>query len=120
MPRPRALACPASLKGVLSARAAASALADGFDRAGVECVQLPLADGGEGTGDALGAERDGATVLEAAQTIPLDPERLDVMAASSRAFGELLAGLEAEQLPVRLRRTTAVGARTVPPPEVPS
>ena len=44
MPRPRALACPASLKGVLSARAAASALADGFERAGVECAQLPLAD----------------------------------------------------------------------------
>ncbi|MDP9261703.1 MAG: glycerate kinase [Actinomycetota bacterium] len=110
MPRPRALACPASLKGVLSARAAASALADGFERAGVECVQLPLADGGEGTVDALGAQRNGATVVEAAQTIPLDPERLDVMAASSRAFGELLAGLEAERLLVGVGGTSTMDA----------
>jgi glycerate 2-kinase len=111
MPRPRALACPASLKGVLSACAAASALADGFDRAGVECVQLPLADGGEGTVDALGAQRDGATIVEAAQTIPLDPERLDVM-ASSRAFGELLAGLEAERLLVGVGGTSTMDAGT--------
>jgi glycerate kinase len=40
-------------------------------------VQLPLADGGEGTVDALGAQRDGATVVEAAQAIPLDPEHTD-------------------------------------------
>ena len=110
MPRPRALACPASLKGVLSARAAASALADGFERAGVECAQLPLADGGEGTVDALGAQRSGATVVEAAQAIPLDPERLDVMAASSRPFGELLAGLEAERLLVGVGGTSTMDA----------
>jgi glycerate 2-kinase len=110
MPRPRVLACPASLKGVLSARAAASALADGFEQAGVECVQLPLADGGEGTVDALGARRDGATVVEAAQAIPLDPARLDVMAASSRAFGELLAGLEAERLVVGIGGTSTMDA----------
>ena len=110
MPRPRALACPASLKGVLSARAAASALADGFKQAGVECVQMPLADGGEGTVDALGAQRDGATVVEAAQAIPLDPERLDVMAASSRPFGELLAGLEAERLLVGVGGTSTMDA----------
>jgi len=110
MPRPRALACPASLKGVLSARAAASALADGFERAGVECAQLPLADGGEGTVDALGAQRDGATVVEAAQAIPLDPGRLDVMAASSRPFGELLAGLEAERLLVGVGGTSTMDA----------
>jgi glycerate 2-kinase len=110
MPRPRALACPASLKGVLSARDAASALADGFGQVGVDCVQLPLADGGEGTVDALGAQRDGATVVEAAQAIPLDPERLDVMAASSRAFGELLAGLEAERLLVGIGGTSTMDA----------
>ena len=110
MPRPRALACPASLKGVLSARAAASALAEGFEQAGVECVQLPLADGGEGTVDALGAQRDGATVVEAAQAIPLDPERLDVMAASSRPFGELLAELEAERLLVGVGGTSTMDA----------
>jgi glycerate 2-kinase len=110
MPRPSALACPASLKGVLSARAAAAALAEGFERAGVECAQLPLADGGEGTVDALGAERDGATVVEAAQAIPLDPERLDVMAASSRPFGELLAGLDAERLLVGIGGTATMDA----------
>jgi glycerate kinase len=71
-------------------------------------VQLPLADGGEGTVDALGAQRDGATVVEAAQAIPLDPERLDVMAASSRAFGELLAGLEAERLLVGIGGTSTM------------
>jgi glycerate kinase len=112
MPRPRALACPASLKGVLSARAAASALAEGFEQAGVECVQLPLADGGEGTVDALGAQRDGATVVEAAQAIPLDPDRLDVMAASSRPFGELLAELEAERLLVGVGGTSTMDAGT--------
>ncbi len=110
MPRLSALACPASLKGVLSARAAASALADGFERAGVECAQLPLADGGEGTVDALGARRDDATVVEAAQAIPLDPARLDVMAASSRPFGELLAALEAERLLVGLGGTANMDA----------
>jgi glycerate kinase len=110
MPRSSALACPASLKGVLSARAAASALADGFERAGVSCAQLPLADGGEGTVDALGAQRDCATVVEAAQAIPFDSERLDVMAASSRPFGDLLAGLEAERLLVGLGGTANMDA----------
>ena len=53
MPAPRALAAPASLKGVLAARDAAAALEDGFAHVGVQCDQLPLADGGEGTIDAL-------------------------------------------------------------------
>jgi glycerate kinase len=110
MPRPRALACPASLKGVLTARVAAAALADGFAHVGVECAQLPLADGGEGTVDALGSRRNGATVVEAAQTIPYDPARLDVMGASSRAFGELLAGLDAERLLVGLGGTANMDA----------
>src|ERR1700730_1368197 len=110
MPRPRALACPASLKGVLSARAAAAALADGFERAGLECAQLPLADGGEGTVDALGAHRGGGTVREGGEAIPLDPERLDVMAASSRPFGELLAKLEAKRLLVGIGGTSTMDA----------
>ena len=46
----RALACPASLKGVLTALDAAAALGRGLRRvAGVEVVKLPVADGGEGT-----------------------------------------------------------------------
>ena len=49
----RALLCPASLKGVLTARAAAAALARGVHSAGGDAVELPVADGGEGTADAL-------------------------------------------------------------------
>ena len=49
-----ALASPASLKGVLSAAEAAMLLAAGLRRVdGVEAVELPVADGGEGTADAL-------------------------------------------------------------------
>jgi glycerate kinase len=108
-----ALASPASLKGVLTAGEAAAALADGLRLAGAEVEELPLADGGEGTAvvlgaevvrlervhDAFGSEReapvralaDGTVVLESADAIPFDPSRLDVQAASSRGFGELIA-----------------------------
>jgi len=116
MQLPRALAAPASLKGVLSARDAAAALEDGFAHVGIECVQLPLADGGEGTIDALCDEwveypvrdafgrprtarvgsRDHGVVVEAAQVIPFDSARLDAMGASSRGLGELLAQLHPE------------------------
>ena len=109
----RALASPASLKGVLSAAEAAAALARGFRRAGAEAEELPIADGGEGTAEVLGAKvvrveqvhdafgrpreapirelAGGAIVVESADVLPLDPERLDVQAASSRGLGELLA-----------------------------
>jgi glycerate kinase len=82
-------------------------------RAAAEVVELPLADGGEGTAvvlgaqfvrmervhDAFGREReaplralpDGTVVVESANAIPLDPSRLDVRAASSRGLGELIA-----------------------------
>jgi glycerate kinase len=115
-PSLRALAAPSSLKGVLSALDAAAALAEGFRGAGVECDELPVADGGEGTLEALSAaglvtrshevdvrdafggprlaewvELDGkVAVCEAAQAIPLDPRRRDVRAASSRGVGELI------------------------------
>ena len=105
---PSALACPASLKGCLSAAAAAERLVVGFARAGVACAAMPVADGGEGTLDALcrvtepvevvdafgrpgtarvGELPDGTRVVEAAEAIPLDPSRLDVAAASSRGLG---------------------------------
>ena len=45
MPSARTLACPASLKGVLSAREAARALAEGL-RTWAEADELPVADGG--------------------------------------------------------------------------
>src|SRR3954451_8690681 len=113
---PRALACPASLKGVLSAREASAALAAGL-RDWSDVDELPLADGGEGTldvlhaavggdwrtynvHDAFGRPRrakalwNGASVaVEAAEVIPLDSSRLDPISASSRGLGELIAQL---------------------------
>src|SRR5436190_22418992 len=111
-----ALACPASLKGVLSARDAARCLAEGLGRAGVGAEQCPIADGGEGTAEMLDARvarrarvrdafgrpheapvwalADGTVVLQSADAIPLDPARLDVRAASSRGFGELIAAVD--------------------------
>jgi glycerate 2-kinase len=123
---PSALACPGSLKGVLSAPAAAAALAAGLRAAGVEATELPVADGGEGTLDAvrLGEVRRVAvrdafgrprlarvrveaerTIVEAAEVIPLDPARLDVLQASSRGLGELVAGLDAGPLVIGLGGT---------------
>jgi glycerate kinase len=111
----RALASPASLKGVLSAREAAWLLAEGFGRAGVVAEQAPIADGGEGTAEVLDARvvrrvpvhdafnrpreapiwalGDGTVIVESADAIPLDQSRLDVLAASSRGFGELIAAV---------------------------
>jgi glycerate 2-kinase len=111
----RALASPASLKGSLSALEAAAALAEGCRSAGAQADELPVADGGDGTMEALhaalggrwwGAEvhdafgrprsirwlelPDGTAVVEAAEAIPLDPARLDAAAASSRGLGELI------------------------------
>ena len=112
----RALASPASLKGVLSARDAAAALAEGL-RSWASADELPVADGGEGTLDVLHAALGGewqtydvhdafgrprkARVLwhganaavEAAEVIPLDPSHLDPIEASSRGLGELIAAL---------------------------
>jgi len=117
MPSAHALASPASLKGVLSARAAASALAEGL-RTWADVDELPVADGGEGTlevlhaalggewrdvrvHDAFGRERearwlalpDGTAAVEAAEEVPLDPAVLDPMRASSRGLGEAIAAV---------------------------
>src|SRR2546430_10497909 len=129
---PLALACPASLKGVLTAAAAAEALGEGFARAGVEWDEAPVADGGEGTvtalcrddlghydvHDAFGRPRsalvgrlDDALVVEAAQVLPFDAERLDPLAASTRGLGELLARVRAPRLGVGLGGTANMGAR---------
>jgi glycerate 2-kinase len=114
----RALLCPASLKGVLSAREAAAALGRGFHEAGAEVTQMPVADGGEGTCEALSAALggewhealvsdpigrpiparwlslpDGRAVVEAAAAIGLPllaREERDPLLASSRGLGELL------------------------------
>ena len=50
---PAIVCCPDSLKGVLSAHDAAQALAAGVRGAGGNALELPLADGGEGTAEAL-------------------------------------------------------------------
>jgi glycerate kinase len=99
MPGVRALACPASLKGVLSAREAAAAIARGLGG----CDELPLADGGEGTADVLPG------VVEAASVIPFDPAQLDPF-TSSRPFGELLARTRADRLLVGLGGTANMDA----------
>ena len=114
----RALACPASLKGVLSAGEAAVALAEGLGAGGADVVELPVADGGEGTLDvlstALGGEwqeaevadplgrmvrarwlllDEGTALVESAEAIGLglvsEGER-DPLVASSRGLGELI------------------------------
>ena len=115
----RALASPTSLKGVLTAKEAARALAAGLTLAGAEAEELPVADGGEGTAEvlqtALGGELHEATVsdplgrpvrarwlllpdrtavVESAQAIGLGlltPEERDPLRASSTGLGELVA-----------------------------
>jgi glycerate 2-kinase len=111
----RVLAAPASLKGSLGALDAAAALAAGVRGVGGEATELPVADGGDGTlavlhaalggawneaevVDAFGRPRmapwlalpDGTAAVEAAQAIPLDPARLDPLAASSEGLGRLI------------------------------
>lgn len=103
---------------MLGAGEAADALARGFARAGVRAERLPLADGGDGTAEALhgalGGEwreaavtdplgrkvaarflllPDGRAVVEAAEAIGLRllaADELDPLAASSRGLGELV------------------------------
>jgi glycerate kinase len=114
----RALLCPASLKGVLAAGVAAAALARGAREAGVEAVELPVADGGEGTAEALASSLggewreasvadplgrpvvarwllldDGRAVVEAATAIGLpllEPDERDPLRATSHGLGELV------------------------------
>ena len=130
MPPRLALACPASLKGVLSAREAAAALAEGLRAGAFDVDELPVADGGEGTADVLGWDRvesfevidafgrpreapvyyraDRTAIVESATVIPLDPERLDPLRASSRGLGDLITRVEAERLLVCLGGTAVV------------
>jgi glycerate 2-kinase len=116
---PTGIVCPDSFKGTFSAREVAATIAAGVREAGLDAVELPLADGGEGTLDALlagGGERRVATVagplgepveaayglleggrvgvVEMAQASGLTlvpPERRDAWRASTRGTGELIA-----------------------------
>jgi glycerate kinase len=112
----RILASPDKFRGTLSAREAATAIAAGAQGAGWDAVELPLADGGEGTLEVLGGgnrttvvtgplgepveaawrfEDNGVAVIEAAQACGLmlagGPERNDALGATSRGVGELIA-----------------------------
>jgi len=114
-----ALVCPDKFKGTLSAADAAAAMSEGLRRAGLEQIaSLPLADGGEGTLDALVAARGGSrrkvtvtgplgdpvdaewallpggvAVVEMAQAsgLALVPRVRDPLRASTRGTGELIA-----------------------------
>ena len=117
----RLLAAPDKFRGTLTAREAAAAIAAGAVRGGWTAVELPLADGGEGTLDVLGGgnrrtvvtgpledpveaawrlEEDGTALIEAAQacglTLSGGPERNDPLRATSRGVGELIGAAVAE------------------------
>ena len=115
------LAAPDKFRGTLSAREAAAAIASGAARAGWTAVELPLADGGEGTLEVLGGgnrrttvtgphgdpveaewrlEEDGTAIVEAALacglTLAGGPEQNDPLAATTRGVGELVSAAIAE------------------------
>lgn len=121
------LAAPASLKGVLTPFEAAAALAAGARRAGMEAVEAPVADGGEGTAAvlnaALGGEwrsvvvpgpmgrpveaswlvlPDGTAVVDCAAAVGLPlvaPSERDPLRATSHGLGELLLAVVADRPP---------------------
>ena len=123
MPGP-VLVAPDSFKGTFSATEVAAALARGLRAGGRDVVELPVADGGEGTMDALlaalGGERrtaivadplgrpveaaygrltDGSAIVESAQASGLglvsEADR-DAWAASTYGTGELIAAAARE------------------------
>jgi glycerate 2-kinase len=114
-----ALVAPDSFKGTFSAREVAAAIATGLRAAGCEADELPVADGGEGTMEAivatLGGElhtisaadplgrpveasfallADGRAIVETAEASGLSllaEDERDPWAASTRGTGELIA-----------------------------
>ncbi|MFY9587204.1 MAG: glycerate kinase, partial [Actinomycetota bacterium] len=116
----RVVVAPNAFKGSLTAQAAAEAIARGVEAAGAEPIVLPVADGGDGTLDALiagvggsvmgviargplglpvrahlGQLTDGTGVVEMAQAsglglVPVGDR--DPMRASSIGTGELIKG----------------------------
>ena len=111
----RVVAAPDKLRGTATAREVAAAIARAAAAAGWSCDEVPLADGGEGTLDALGGPNrttevtgplgDRVTaawrlagrtaVIEMAEASGLDraggPEANDPVAASTAGVGELIA-----------------------------
>lgn len=115
----RILVAPDSFKGTMSATVVAAALALGVEDAGAEAVLCPLADGGEGTLDAISHAVSGtrclvdATAPDGAQVTTsflmsddrstavietasasgfhlIDPDTIDAYTATSRGTGELI------------------------------
>lgn len=118
-PPHRVVACPDSLKEVLSAGAAAAALVRGVKRVqGWDAEAIPLADGGEGTAEAIAARlggtwhearvrnpvgqivparllelRDGRVVVESAEAVGLgrvSPTERNLLVLSSEGVGDLI------------------------------
>jgi glycerate kinase len=119
MSGPRILIAPDSFKGTMSATVVANALADGVTEAGGTPDLCPVADGGEGTLDALGGsvrgnvrwveatapdgrsvraqylydDRTATAVIETASASGLhlvDVRTVDAYAATSRGTGEVI------------------------------
>ncbi len=115
---PVAVACPDKFRGTLTAPEATAAMTRGLETAGYEVRGIPLADGGEGTLDALlahgGSRRTvrvtgplgdpvdaeygltpaGLAVVEMARASGLTlVDRNDALRASTRGTGELLAAV---------------------------
>lgn len=111
----RLIVAPDKFRGTATAAEVCAAVAVAADRAGLECLQVPMSDGGEGMleafggpnrssrvtgplGDAVEArwrlEPDGLAVIETAQACGLElaggARRNDPMAATTRGVGELL------------------------------
>jgi glycerate kinase len=121
---PRAVVCPDKFRGSLRADEAASAMAAGLTRAGFDdVIELPMADGGEGTLDTLLAARGGSrrkSRVTGPLGAPIDAEwgvlpggiaivemarasglaivrgRNDPLRASTRGTGELIAAVRAQ------------------------
>jgi glycerate kinase len=137
----RVVIAPDSFKGTLEAAAAADALAAGWRsrRPADELVTLPLADGGEGTLDALGHDLpavcwrsaavsgpdgravqadwlllpDGTAVVEMARAAGLPLlDRPDPLGATTRGLGELLAAAIADPAVHRVMLTLGGSATT--------
>jgi glycerate 2-kinase len=137
----RVVVAPDSFKGTLGAAAAAEALAEGWraERPDDEVLTLPLADGGEGTLEALGHDLpdtcwrsapvtgpdgrpvdaawlllpDGTAVVEMARAAGLPLlDRPDPLHATTRGLGELLAAAVADPGVQRVMLTLGGSATT--------
>ncbi|WP_299959505.1 glycerate kinase [uncultured Modestobacter sp.] len=137
----RVVIAPDSFKGTLDATAAADALAAGWrrERPDDELVTVPLADGGEGTLDALGHDLpaecwrsaavtgpdggpvdaawlllpDGTAVVEMARAAGLPLlRRADPLGATTRGLGQLLAAVVADPAVHRVMLTLGGSATT--------